>query len=139
MAVMKKNATDDATRTITALPKITGANTQYYEIADEDSAYIYDWLMRFLTDATEMATHDSELKKAWFDRRPDLFPRGVKGQNSVASMVAGILGAKIRNKRHDLSEPIMDSLQVIFEIIHGLYSSDPNPPQKIKFRRSLFA
>ena len=126
-------------RTVTILPKMTSAKTQYYDISDDDTAYIYDWLIRFLADLTELATHDEELKKEWFKRQPKLYPKGVKGPNSTASMIAGIISAKLANPKHNISEPQLEPLEQIFEMIEVLYSGSDNPPQSIRFQKSLFA
>lgn len=125
-------------REIVITPKITAARTQYYDIAQEDSSYIYNWLIRFLADLTELATHDEDLKREWFRRQPKLYPKGVKGPNSTASMVAGIISAKLANASHNISEPQLEPLESIFEMIEELYSEQDFPPEAIKFRKSLF-
>ena len=130
--------TKPTNRIITILPKVTSAKTQYYDMSDDDTAYIYDWLIRFLADLTELATHDEELKKEWFKRQPKLYPKGVKGPNSTASMVAGIISAKLSNPKHNISDPQLEPLESIFEMIEVLYSGADNPPQSIRFQKSLF-
>lgn len=128
-------------RTITILPRLTGAKTQYYDISAEDEAYIYDWLIRFLADASELATHDEDLRREWFRRRPKLYPRGRQGPNSMASMIGGMISARIANPRHNISDAQLESLEQIFDTIRDLYYNDDvnNPgPQTIRFRRQLF-
>lgn len=124
---------------ILATPKITAAKTQYYELDDESEAYIYTWLTRFLADCAEIATHDSELQRDLFRRRPDTFPRGRQGPNSIASFIGGIVAAKMANPKHNLSESLLDPLENVFEIIARQYAEEPNPPEPIRFKRSLFA
>lgn len=130
--------TKPTTREIVILPKLTSAKTQYYDMSDEDTAYIYDWLIRFLADLTELATHDEELKKEWFRRQPRVYPKGQKGPNSTASMIGGIISARLANPKHNLSEPQLEPLESIFDMIATLYSDTDNPPVGIVFRKSLF-
>ena len=125
-------------RTVTILPKVTAARTQYYDMSDEDTAYIYDWLIRFLADLTELATHDEELRREWFRRQPRQYPKGQRGPNSTASMVAGIISAKLANPKHNISDPQLEPLEHIFDMIETLYDCLDNPPQRIVFRKSLF-
>lgn len=123
---------------IPIIPKITRANTQYYELAADDEAYIYTWLTRFLGDCAELATQDAELQRDLFRRRPDVLPRGRRGPNSVASFIGGVIAAKMANPRHNLSESLLDPLENIFEIIARQYSEDDPAPEPIRFRRELF-
>ena len=125
-------------RVIKLYPKITSAKTQYYELDSKDDAYIHQWLIQFLADLTELATHDEELKKEWFRRKPNAYPKGQKGPNSTASMVAGIISAKIKNPNHNISEPQLTPLEDIFDTIEFMYADEPNAPQRIKFQKSLF-
>lgn len=128
----------DNYRTIIVVPKATAANTQYYDISTDDEAYIYEWLIRFLAELSETATHDEELKKEWFRRRPDQFPRGKNGPNSIASMLGGIIAAKMINGRHNFSDATLDAVESLFSGMAGYYSELDTPPQPIKFRRTLF-
>lgn len=125
-------------RTVTILPRVTAARTQYYDMSDADTVYIYDWLIRFLADLTELATHDEELKREWFRRQPRRYPKGTRGPNSTASMIAGIIAARLANPKHNISEPQLEPLEHIFDMIETLYDDLDNPPQRIVFRKSLF-
>jgi len=124
-------------REITLTPKITMARTQYYDMSNEDSAYIYEWLIKFLADATELATHDAGLKKEWFATHAKQWPRGRKGANSLASTVAGIVAHKMHNPSHNISEPLLQSIETIFDLIHDLYEQLPNSPQTVRFKISF--
>jgi hypothetical protein len=124
-------------RTIRIFPKHTAAKTTYYEIGEDDSAYLYRWLMTFLCDMTELATHDSDYQRIWMKRRPGTFPKGQNGPNSLASMIAGIAGAKLSNPRHNISEPQLDPLVAIFNELVPMYEELEDRPERIEFERSL--
>jgi len=128
----------DNYRTITVIPKATSANTQYYDMNADDEAYIYEWLIRFLAELSETATHDEELKKEWFRRRPEQFPKGKHGPNSISSMLGGIVAAKMINGRHNFTDATLDAVESLFSGMAGYYSELDRPPQPVKFRRSLF-
>lgn len=123
---------------IPIIPKLTNARTQYYELDNQDEAYIYTWLTRFLADCAELATQDPELQRDLFRRRPDVLPRGRSGPNSFAGFIGGIVAAKMANPRHNLSESLLDPLEMIFEMIARQYSESEDPPQAIRFKRELF-
>ena len=126
------------TRTIEIFPKATSANTTYYDMEPDDSAYIYKWLYRYLADMAELCTHDEEIKKEFFKRRPGLFPKGKNGPNSFASMLGGICSAKIANPNKDLSESQLDAVSLLFDLISDYYSSEEDPPKSVAFNKKLF-
>lgn len=130
-------ASPQATRYIPIQPKITNAQTQYYEIAEEDEAWIYDWLIRFLADACELATQDPELEREWFRRRPDTLPKGRRGPNSIASFVGGIISARVINPRHNLSQPQLDPLETVFDMIQTMYNAEYPDVQTVRFKRKF--
>ena len=123
---------------IPIIPKITNAQTQYYELDAADEAYIYTWLTRFLGDCAELATADTDLQRDLFRRRPDVLPRGRRGPNSFASFIGGVIAAKMANPKHNLSESLLDPLEMIFEMIAQQYSTEADAPEPIRFRRELF-
>jgi len=120
------------------MPKHTGAGTQYYEIDYEEECYLYDWMIKFLADITEVATHNPDIQREYFQRKPKLFPKGQHGPNSFASMLAGILSTKLHNPKHNLSEPVLESIELIFDTLVEYYKDLPNAPERIQFRQSLF-
>jgi hypothetical protein len=124
-------------RTIRIWPKQTAAKTTYYDITEDDSAYLYRWLMQFLCDCTELATHHSEYQREWMKRRPSTFPKGQNGPNSLASMIAGIAGAKLTNPKHNISEPQLDALVSIFNELVPMYEDLEDRPQRIEFERVI--
>lgn len=124
-------------RTIRIWPKQTAAKTTYYDISEDDSAYIYRWLMQFLCDCTELATHHVEYQREWIKRRPGTFPKGQNGPNSLASMIAGIAGAKLSNPKHNISEPQLDPLVAIFNELVPMYEDLEDRPERIEFERVL--
>ena len=124
-------------RTIRIFPKQTAAKTTYYDMNEDDSAYLYRWLMQFLCDCTELATHDAAYQRDWMRRRPGVFPRGQSGPNSIASMIAGIAGAKLSNAKHNISEPQLDALVSIFNELVPIYEDLEDRPQRIEFERVL--
>ena len=126
-------------RTIPAYPKNTQAQTQYWDLDPDDEAYIYRWLYRLLADITEHATHDAELQRDWFRRRPGVYPRGQHGPNSHASILAGICGAKLRDAKKNLSTPQLDVVEQMMDIVAQYYSEDPEAPESIKFERKVFS
>lgn len=123
------------TRTIKLLPKITQAQTQYYDMDPEDSAWIQHWLTRFLADISELATYHEDIAREYFRRQPRQLPRGRHGPNSIASMIGGIVSQTLQNPHRNLSEPQLDPLELVFEIMQPLYA-DENLP-RIRFERSL--
>lgn len=127
------------TRTIPIRSKATVANTEYWEMASDDQAYVYHWLMTLQSDMMEAVTFDEELRREWFRRRPGLYPRGRRGPNSHASILAGICSQKLRNPSHDLSTPQLDAVEQMFDIIAQYYSDQPDPPRAIRWQRELFA
>lgn len=126
------------TREIKLIPKYTNATTQYYEMGPEDESYLYNWMIRFLADIAEEATHDLGIQSEFFKRLPKKFPKGTRGPNSFASMLGGIVSAKVSNANHNVSEPWLEPIEEIFETMSGYYSKIDNPPKPIKFRKSLF-
>lgn len=122
-------------RTIRIFPKQTAARTIYYDMNDEDSAYLYRWLMQFLCDMTELATHDADFQKIWMRRRPGTFPKGASGPNSLASMIGGIAGARLNNHKHNISEPQLDPLVAIFNELVPMYEDLEDRPQRIEFEK----
>ena len=122
------------TRTVTIVPKQTSAGTQYYEMSAEDEAYIYNWLTQFLCDIGFESTFDEEWKREFFRRRADSFPKSRKGPNSIASMIGGILGDKCRNPARDLSEPQLDPIELIFDMIGQYYEGVAT----VRFSKKLF-
>ena len=124
-------------RTIRIFPKQTAAKTIYYDMNEDDSAYVYRWLMQFLCDMTELATHDVAYQKEWMRRRPGVFPKGQSGPNSLASMIAGIAGAKLTNPKHNISEPQLDPLVSIFRELVPMYEDLEDRPERIEFEKVL--
>lgn len=135
---MSKITLPKTPRQIKIVPKHTGAATQYYDLNADDEAYLYDWMIKFLADITEIATHNSEIQQEYFKRQPKAYPRGKQGPNSFASMLAGIISAKLHNPKHNLSEPLLEPIEDIFDTICSYYSNLPNAPERIQFRQSLF-
>lgn len=123
---------------IKIIPKHTSAKTQYYELDPEDEAYLYDYMIRFLADISEVATHHPEIQQEYFKRQPKAFPKGEKGPNSFASMLGGIISAKVWNSNHNISEPQLEPIEAIFDTLADFYKELPNAPQPIKFKKSLF-
>jgi hypothetical protein len=124
-------------RTIRIFPRQTAARTTYYDMNEDDSAYLYRWLMQFLCDMTELATHDAAYQREWMKRRPGTFPRGQSGPNSLASMIAGIAGAKLNNPKHNISEPQLDALVSIFNELVPMYEDLEDRPQRIEFEKVI--
>jgi hypothetical protein len=127
-----------ATRRIPAYPKNTQAQTQYWDIETEDENYIYKWLYTFLADMNETATHEPDLQRDWFRRRPDLYPKGQRGPNSHASILGGICGAKLRDAKKNLSTSQLDVVEYLFCIIAQHYAGEASAPEAIVFDRRLF-
>jgi hypothetical protein len=127
------------TRRIAAYPKATAADTQYWDIDSEDEAYIYRWLYRLLADITEEATFDSELQRDWFRRQPGRYPKGRRGPNSHASILAGICSAKLRDAKKNLSTPQLDVVEQIMNMAAQYYSDEPDAPESVQFDRKIFS
>lgn len=127
-----------SSRRVSAYPKSTRADTQYWDIETEDEAYIYKWLYRLLADIAESATYDAELQRDWFKRRPGMYPKGQHGPNSHASILAGICSAKLRDPKKNLSSPQLDVVESLFEMIAQYYDQEPDAPEAVIFERKLF-
>ena len=125
-------------KTIFISPKATSAGTQYYDMDADDSAYLYKWLFRLMADMNEYGAHDEEVKREWFKRRPGTYPKGKNGPNSHASILGGILSAKIQNLDKNLSEPQLDAVEAFMDMVSQFYSDEPNPPTSITFQKKLF-
>lgn len=125
-------------RNIKIHPKATSASTTYYDMNKDDEGYIYQWLMRFMANIAEEATFDSEIQREFFKRRPNTFPKGKNGPNSIASMLGGIVSAKLQNPNKNLSEPQLDVVEMIFDQIEKYYANDPDAPKTVRFQKSLF-
>ena len=121
---------------IAVYEKSTSAMTQYYTLSLEDEIYIYDWLQLFAADMCEVITRDSDMQRELLRRRPNVFPKGKSGPNSVLSFAGGMIANKKRNSKQNLSEPQLDSIEYMFEIIaRHYYDEDDCLP--IKFIRSI--
>jgi hypothetical protein len=125
-------------RRINAYPKVTNADTQYWDLDGDDEAYIYQWLYRLLADMSETCTFDADMQKEWFRRRHGFWPKGKNGPNSHASILGGICSAKLRDSKKNLSTAQLDAVEVLFEAIAHHYSAEPNPPEAVVFDRRLF-
>lgn len=123
-------------RTIRLLPKITAAQTQYYDMDPEDQQYIQHWLTRFLADISELATYHEDIAREYFRRQPRTLPRGRHGPNSIASMIGGIVSQTLQNPTRNLSEPQLEPLEQVFDIMQPLYESESLP--RIRFERSIY-
>lgn len=125
-------------RTIAVYPKTTNADTQYWDMDEDDQAYIYQWLYRLMSDMQELATYDAELQREWFKRRPGIYPKGKQGPNSHASILGGICSAKLRDSKKNLSTPQLDVVQVMMDIVAQQYSAEPNAPASVVFEKKIF-
>lgn len=123
---------------ITIMPKHTMARTQYYDMDAQDENYIYTWLITFLADMTELASHNNDVMKEFFTRKNSQLPRGRQGTNSHASFIAGIISAKMHNVNHNISEPQLSAIEHVFDVLVPYYSDCDSPPQPIRFRIKLF-
>ena len=125
-------------RTIAVYPKTTNADTQYWDMDEDDQAYIYQWLYRLMSDMQDLATYDAELQREWFKRRPGIYPKGKQGPNSHASILGGICSAKLRDSKKNLSTPQLDVVQVMMDIVAQQYSAEPNAPASVVFEKKIF-
>lgn len=128
-------------RKIAAYPKVTKADTEYWDIDPEDEAYIYQWLYRLLADMNEMGTYDTDLQREWFKRRPGVWPKGKQGPNSHASILGGICSAKLRDPKKNLSTAQLDAVETLFDVIAQQYAdvTDETPPESIVFEKKIFS
>lgn len=126
-------------RRISAYPKTTAADTQYWDIEADDEAYIYQWLYRLLADMSEIATFEPDIQKEWFRRRHGVWPKGKNGPNSHASILGGICSAKLRDSKKNLSTPQLDVVETMFDIIAQQYADEPTPPEAVVFDRKIFS
>lgn len=127
-------------RTIDVYPKHSSANTQYYEMDSKDEAWMYYWLHRVLSDMNEECTWDPEVCKDWHKRRPNTFPKSWNGPNSYASIIGGICRMKLQNAKKNLSEPQLESVELVFQFIAQYYDSkeETEKPEAIRFLKKLF-
>jgi len=116
--------------------KNTSATTIYYTIGRDDEAFLYEWLQMFVADMSEVITRDPDMLRELTRRRPGMFPKGKSGPNSVISFAGGMIGNKLRNPNQNLSEPQLDSLEYMFEIIARHYHDD-DEARPIRFKRGI--
>jgi hypothetical protein len=128
-----------STRTITITAKVTHTpvNTQYWLLDDDDTAYLTQWMILYQSQMSEIATHDEELRREYFKRRPAKLPKGQLGPNSYASFIGGLIAAKVNDPKKNFSTPQLDGLETMFDVIAELYSETDNPPSKVRFVKSL--
>jgi hypothetical protein len=127
-------------RKVAITPKNTSAGTQYWDIdSADDEAYIYKWLYRLICDMSELCTHDEEMRREWFKRRPGLYPKGKSGPNSHASIIGGICSAKLTQPNKNLSTPQLDSVEAMFDIIANYYSNEEDAPTSIGFDKQIYS
>jgi hypothetical protein len=117
---------------VPAFPKNTSANTQYWELNDQDRAHLLEWMIRFLADIQEECTANADLQREYYRRRPNSFPKGRLGPNSIASMLGGIVNQLFAGR--DLSTPMLDATESLFDIIVNYYDD----LEAIKFDRRLW-
>jgi len=122
--------------TVPIFPKETSAKTQYYELDSDCEEYIYYWLERFLADASEVITHDEELRNMLLKRKPKLFPKGKRGPNSILSFTGGMVANKKVNDDKNISEPQLEGLEFLFNLMSNYYHNN-NQPHVGKFKECL--
>lgn len=125
-------------REINIYPKQTGAGTQYYEMEAEDESYLYKWMIRFLGDMSEQATKDPGFCHHWHLPRPKELPRGKGGANSLASILGGIVAAKVKNQDRDLSDPQLAPIEILFGMIEEYYKDESPRPEAVSFKKQIF-
>jgi hypothetical protein len=124
------------TRTVPVYPKNTRANTQYWDMAAEDRAYIMEWLIKFMANMCEVATREADIQRDWFRRRPGRWPKGQFGPNSDASMLGGIVDQLL--KGNDPSTVHLDAIEQLMDTVSQMYSDDEAAVQSVKFDRKIF-
>lgn len=122
------------TRAIAAYPKSTGANTQYWEIEAADRAYIFEFMVRYLANMSEVCTMDADMSRDWFRRRPGVWPKGRGGPNSDASITGGVVDQLL--KGNDLTTVQLDAVERLFDSIANYYSEEG--AVAIRFERKIF-
>lgn len=127
---------------IPVLPKSTNAKTQFFEINPEHEEYIYYWIERFAAEMLELCTADEELRRDLFRRRPNTFPKGKLGPNSVMSFAGGLISNKKVNPNKNISEPQLEGIENLFRMISFHYSGEQEGVYReclpVKFRRQFF-
>lgn len=122
-------------RNINVIKKPSSANTQYWDFEDPlDEAFVYKWLNILLAEMTEFCQSDTKLRDSWFDPIGTLPKACVAGQfkpNSYASVLGGIVAAKHRDLKKNLSSPQLRAVEMLFAQINTLYPTDV--PNTIKF------
>lgn len=120
-------------KNIKATPKKTSATTIYHDIDPADEKYIYDWMIRFMSEMNEESTHNAAIREEWFKQRPKEYIKGKRGINSHASAIGGLVAAKIENPRKNLSSPQLKIVENLFVLIADYYSNLSNAPEEVVF------
>lgn len=107
-------------RKIPIWPKNTGAGTQYWEMADEDRAWLLEHMTRFMAAMSELITYDNDLRAEILRRRGTGYPRGRMGPNSHASMLGGVIMTLLDGR--DITTPQLDAIETLTDLI-SVYSN----------------
>lgn len=110
-------------RKIPIWPKTTGAGTQYWEMSDEDRAWLLEHMTRFLAAMSEHMTADTDIRAEMFRRRGTGYPRGRQGPNSHASMLGGVITTLLDGR--DITTPQLDAIETLTDLI-AVYSTTPS-------------
>jgi hypothetical protein len=103
-------------------PKNTQAQTQYWEMSAEDRVWLMQRLVSFQCDMQEISTHDSAIRHEMFRARPTTYPRGRRGANSHASMLAGLTRTLLDGR--DITTPQIDALEGIMDLVAAYEHTD---------------
>ena len=108
-------------RTIRYLPKITSARTTYVDIDKGDMTWLQTELIRYLSVMGELSVSRNEdvraVLKTWWEKRTATLPKGIHGQNTPRSFVAGLLNNLMFGSQNNLSTIQMDAIQNITAIM----------------------
>jgi len=121
-------------KTITALPKITNAPVQYWELDPKEEQWIYEWLQKIQSVMCEAVTHDRTLRDIWFKRRPKELPHGRMGANSYASIIGGLVKSKLDNPERNLTDAQLTALETIFTVVSEWLPGC----EKIEFKKKVY-
>lgn len=129
------------------VPKITNAKTTYVDIDKQDMLWLQSELIHYLSIMGEIDGHRNEdlrqiMKYYWYKRSSTL-PKGVNGQNSPLTFIAGLVNNLVYGSQRDLTIATLESIEnisnqmvLLCDAIHHLNTVELNV-SNIKFATAI--
>lgn len=131
-------------------PKVTGANTQYNELAATDMIWVQTQLLRYMSMMGELKNNRNPavraIVKEYWSKKTDTLPRGRNGRNSPETYISGLINNLIFGNQRDLSDTQMQALTNIAHVVSEIadatkklnLQSNCDPLEPFMFKEKLF-